>query len=161
MWDAIAKVLTNTNALLVLLFLLVFVVIFIILVKTGMVEIKTNNIRVGKDVKERDILRQQTEWVHAYIRDIESKTDIDRSRYGGYKAKYIIELCYDEITGWIVYNHLNLDSDYIAIKQEKIKSLIHSQDVAPEFCSKEFDKKLDKYVEEIVRKLVTIRQVYK
>ena len=162
MWDAIAKVLTNANALLVLLFLFVFVIIFIILVKTGMVQIRTNNVRVGDDgTKERDVIRQQAEFAHAYIRGIEVGLKIDRSQYGGYKAKYIIELCYNEIQCWIIYNHINLDSSYISVKQEKMKALIHSLDVSSEFRTKEFDKRLDKWVDEIVHKLVMIREAYK
>jgi len=45
--------------------------------------------------------------------------------------------------------------------QEKIKSIVRSFDVDPKFRSKEFEGQIDKWVEEIIRKLVVIREVYK
>lgn len=161
MWDAIAKILTNANALLVLLFLLVFVVIFLILVKTGMVEIKTNSIRVGKDEKERRIIQQQMEWARSYLRGIEGQIKVDESKYGGYLTKYAIEVIGAEVVNWIILNNINLESDYISIKQEKILSMIRSMDVRPEFRTKEFEKKAMKWTEELIRKLVVIRHLYK
>lgn len=162
MWDAIAKVLTNSNALLVLVFLLVFVLIFIVLIKTGLIEIKTNNVRVGKDVKERDVILQQAEYAHSYIMGIECELETDRSRYGGYLAKYVLEVINREAFNWIILNHLNLESDYISIKQEKIRSIIkRMDDVEPKFKTKEFFKRSDKWVETLIRKLVQIRQMYK
>ena len=162
MWDAIAKVLTNSNALLVLVFLLVFVLIFIVLIKTGLIEIKTNNVRVGKDVKEREIIRQQIEWSRAYIMGLKGTMEVDESRYGGFLARYVLERCHSEVTNWISFNNINLESDYVSIKQEKIRSIILQIDeIDPKYKSKEYFKRVDKNVEDVIKKLITIRQMYK
>ena len=162
MWDAFAEILTNSNALLVLVFASVFILILIILVQAGMVRIDTGAFKMGADHKERDIIRQQIEWSHAYIIGLKSKIIADETRFNGYLTMFVLEAAYDEVINWITFNHINLESDYIGIKQEKIRSMIHSmKDIKPEYKTKEYDKKVDKWVEELIRKLVLIRKVYK
>lgn len=161
MWDAIARVLTNSNALLVLIFAMIFASILIVLAATGMVRIDTGAFQMGADHRERDIIRQQIEWSHSYVMGLESRIKVDKSDFGGYKTKYILELCANEIVNWISFNHINPDSAYVSIKQEKMKSIIRSMDVDPVFTSKEFERQIDKWVEEIINKLVEIRKVYK
>lgn len=161
MWEAIAKILTNSNALLVLVFMSMFVAILIVLASTGLVRIDTGAFQMGADHRERDIIRQQIEWSHSYVMGLESRIKVDKSRYGGYKTRYILELCANEIVNWISFNHINPDSAYVSIKQEKMKSIIRSMDVDPTFTSKEFEKQIDRWVEEIINKLVEIRKVYK
>ena len=161
MWEAIAEILTNSNALLVLIFAMIFASILIVLAATGMVRIDTGTFKMGADHRERDIIRQQIEWSHSYVMGLESRIKVDKTNFGGFKTKYILELCANEITNWISFNHINLDSAYVSIKQEKMKSIIRSMDVDPTFTSKEFEKQVDKWVEEIINKLVEIREVYK
>lgn len=162
MWKAIADILTDGNALLVLIFISMFVLILIFLVAAGMVRIDTGAFKMGADHKERDIIRQQIEWSHSYIIGLKSQINTDESRYNGYLILFVLEAAYDEVINWITFNHINLESDYISIKQEKIKSMLHSiKEVKPEFKTKEFDRKVDKWVEELIRKLVLIRKVYK
>lgn len=162
MWRAIADILTDGNALLVLIFISMFVLILIFLVAAGMVRIDTGAFKMGADHKERDIIRQQIEWSHSYIIGLKSQINTDESRYNGYLILFVLEAAYDEVINWITFNHINLESDYISIKQEKIKSMLHSiKEVKPEFKTKEFDRKVDKWVEELIRKLVLIRKVYK
>ena len=109
---------------------------------------------MGADHKERDIIRQQIEWSHSYIIGLKSQINTDESRYNGYLILFVLEAAYDEVINWITFNHINLESDYISIKQEKIKSMLHSiKEVKPEFKTKEFDRKVDKWVEELIRKL--------
>jgi uncharacterized membrane protein (Fun14 family) len=162
MWDAFAKILTNSNALLVLVFVSVFILILIILVQAGMVRIDTGAFKMGADNKERDIIRQQIEWSHSYIIGLKSQILADESKYNGYLTLFMLEAAHNEVSNWITFNHINLESDYISIKQEKIRSMIHSEPtISHEFKTKDFDRKVDKWVEELIKKLVTIRKVYK
>ena len=161
MWDAIAKVLTNSNALLVLVFLVIFFLLFVLLARTGLVQIHTNSFRMGADTRERDIIRQQIEWSHSFVMSLKAQIVVDESKYNGFKTKYVLECVYDEIINWITFNHINLDSDYISIKQEKMRAVVRSMDLQPEFYTKEFDRRMDKWTEEIIHKLVKIREVYK
>lgn len=161
MWEAVAKILTNSNALLVLIFLTFFILILIVLTRTGLVEIKTANFRMGADVRERDIIRQQMEWSHSYIMGLESEINVDDSKYGGYYTKYILEVIHNEVLSWVSFNHINLESDYVSIKQEKIKAILKSMDIEPQYQSKDFFRKTDKWVDELIHRLVKIREVYK
>lgn len=159
-WDAVARVLTNTNALLVLVFLLIFFLLFVLLARTGLIQIHTNSFRMGADHRERDIIRQQIEWTHSYLLGLESEIKVDTSKYNGYYTKYILETIFDEMVNWITFNHINLDSDYISVKQAKIHAIVRGFDIDPKFKTKEFERKEDKWCEEIIRKLVLIREVY-
>lgn len=162
MWDALAKVLTNSNAFLVLIFFSIFLFILIILAMSGLVRIDTGAFKMGLDNKERDIIRQQIDYSHAYILGLKSQIIADESVYNGYLTYFMLEASFGEVVNWITFNHINLESDYISIKQEKIKSMIHSQpDIRAKYKTKEFDKKVDKWVEDLIIKLVQIRKVYK
>ncbi len=161
MWEAVGKVLSGSNAFVVLCFMVVFALLLVLFARTGLIQIHTNSFRMGADTRERDIIRQQIEWTHAYLMGLESQIVVDTSQYNGYRTKYILETIYDEIVNWIAFNHINLESDYISIKQEKIKSIVRGFNVAPEFHSREFEKRMDRWTEEIIRKLVVIREVYK
>lgn len=165
MWDAFAKILTNSNALLVLIFLTLFVVILILLAMSGLVRIDTGAFKMGSDYKERDIIRQQTEWAHIYCCGLKNQVDEmckDIPGYDPYITMYILERMYGEVVEWITYNHINLDSDYISIKQDKVKMLLNALTVKPDvFASKKFYVKMDVWTSEIIHKLVKIREAYK
>ena len=161
MWDAIARVLTNDNALVVLVFVMLFGFVLIILAMTGLVRIDTGAFKMGADHKERDIIRQQIDWSHSFITGLKSQITADESKYNGYLTLYVLEVMFDEIVNWITFNHINLESDYISVKQERIRSLLHNMPISSEFRTKEFERKVDKWVEEIIRKLVLIRKVYR
>lgn len=161
MWDAIARVLTNANALLVLIFLMIFFLLFVLLARTGLISIHTESFRMGADRRERDIIRQQIEWSHSYILGLESQIATSDSTGINYLGKYTLEVIYDEVIIWIAFNHINLESDYVSIKQEKVKSIIRRSDVRPEFKTKQFEQRVDKWTEDVIKKLVMIREVYK
>jgi hypothetical protein len=165
MWDAFARVLTNDNALLVLIFATILAVVLIILAMCGVVRIDTGAFKMGSDYKERDIIRQQTEWAHIFCVGLKNQIDEmcrDIEGYDPYVTMYILERMYSEVVEWITYNHLNLDSDYISIKQDKVKMLLNALTVKPDvFTSKKFMVKVDVWTSEIIHKLVKIREAYK
>lgn len=162
MWDAVIKLLSGSNALIILMFLALITFIFAILAKGGFLQIRTSAFSMGSGARERDIIRQQIEWTYSYVTGLYAQIESDESEYKGYLTKYILERCYDEIVNWIAFNHINLDSDYIGIKQEKIKSIIRTDpSVRPQFKSKEFEERIDGWTEEVIKKLVVIREMYK
>jgi len=161
MWEAIAEILTNSNAFLILVFAVVFTLIFVLMARTGLLQIHTNSFRMGADHRERDIIRQQIEWTHSYVMSLEGEIATDTTKYGGYFTKYVLETVYDEIVNWITFNHINLESDYISVKQAKIRAIVKSMPVDQKYRTKEFDRKIDRWCEEVIRRLVTIREVYR
>lgn len=165
MWEAIAKILTNQNALMVMIFAVIVFFILVILAKMGWIRLNTSKFALGDDYRERDIIRQQTEWAHIYCEGLRHKVDDlckDVEGYDPYITMYILERMYSEVVVWITYNHLNLTSEYVSIKQEKVKALLASLTVMPEvFTSRKFYARVDEWTAEIINKLVKIREVYK
>lgn len=160
MWEAIGDVLTSANAGVVMASLLILVVVISVLSRRGILSINTKGLTLGADVKERDIIRQQVEWTHTFITGLKVFLP-DSQEHSGYFAKYILECVYSEVVDWITFNHITIDSDYISIKQAKIKALVYSFEVRPEYRTPKFEKQIDAWVDEVIRKLVLIREVYK
>jgi hypothetical protein len=165
MWEAIAKILTNQNALMVMIFSVIVFFILVILAKMGWIRLNTSKFGLGDDYRERDIIRQQTEWAHIYCVGLKHQID-DMCKnvegYDPYITMYVLERMYSEVVEWITYNHLNLTSEYVSIKQEKVKGLVSTLTIMPEvFTSKKFYAHVDEWTSEIITKLVKIREVYK
>lgn len=161
MWETIKAILTSQNATAILGFLIVLLVVISVLSRKGLLSINTKGLTLGADVQERDIIRQQVEWTHCYVAGLYSHIQpMTDNRYNGYYTKFILEVCYSEIVDWITFNHIKLDSDYIAIKQAKIKSIVYSYDIDPQFKTQRFERQIDAWVEEVIRKLASIRDVY-
>lgn len=165
MWEAIAKILTNQNALMVMVFAVIVFFILVVLAKMGWIRLNTSKFGLGDDYRERDIIRQQTEWTHIYCEGLKNQVDDmckDVKDYDPFITLYILERMYSEVVTWICYNHIKLDSDYISIKQDRVKMLLSAMTVRPEvFTSKKFFSKVDFWTAEIIHKLVKIRESYK
>lgn len=161
MWEAIRDVLTSTNASMVMASLLILVVIISVLSRKGILSINTKGLTLGADIQERDIIRQQIEWAHTYIAGlysfIQPMTD---NRYNGYFTKFILEQVFTEVVNWISFNHIKLDSDYVSVKQAVVKSIVYGYDIDPIFKTPKFEKQIDAWTEELIKKLATIREVY-
>lgn len=165
MWDALAKILTNQNALMIMIFSLAVFLLLVLLAKRGWIRLNTSKFALGDDYRERAIIQQQAEWAHIYCVGLRHSIDEMCKNVPGYDpyiTMYILERMYSEVVEWITYNHINIESDYISIKQDKIKALLATLTVMPEiFTSKKFFSKVDEWTAEIIHKLVKIREVYK
>ena len=162
MWETIGSVLTSANAGVVMAFLLFVVILASVLSRRGILSITTKGLTLGADIRERDIIRQQVEWTHSFVSGLYSTIQpMTDNKYNGYYTRFILELCYSEIVDWITFNHIKLDSDYISIKQTKIKAIVYGFDIDPQFKTPKFEKQIDTWVEEIIKKLNTIRDVYR
>lgn len=160
MWNAIKEILTDTNTWQVLLFSSFFIAVIIIAGKNGLLSVKAKGIRLGTDEIERNIIRQQVEWAHLYIMSLQSKIEVDESRYNGYFTKYILERIYDKTVEWITFNHLHTKNAYIEIKQEEICALVYGLGVKDEFKTPEFKKRMCNWTRELIEHLVQIREIY-
>ena len=160
MWDAIEHMATSSNAGIIMGFLLIVLLMMSLLSRKGILAINTKGLTLGADVQERDIIRQQVEWAHTYISGLHQVIP-PSPEYQGYLTRYILECVYSEVVDWITFNHIRVDGDYISIKQAKVKSLVYSFDVRPEFRTQKFERQIDQWVEELIKKLALIREVYK
>lgn len=160
MWETISTILTGPNAFVVLIFLAFVSVILFILVKSGAIRISTPNMSINTGDVERNIIRQQLDYVSLHLNGLEAKLD-KPDDYNEYLGKLIIEKVFDEYVNWITFNHINKSPAYVEIKQERVVSLIRQYTIKEEFRSEEFEDMIRKDTKEIIEALIRIREVYK
>ena len=160
MWGAISQVLTSANAWQVLIFLAIAVFIFVILVKGGVIAIKTKHFRIGQAEIEREIIRRQVEAAHDFIMSIEGKINADTTHYNGYFIKFILERVYDKAIEWIMFNHISNTPMYVQDKQDTVCNLVYTFDIGDEFKTPEFKKRMCNWTQELIAKLVQTRELY-
>lgn len=160
MWQAISDVLTSGNALQVLIFLAVVIALFILLVKSGIVAIKTKHLQIGKIEKEREIIRRQIETAHNFIMSIEGKINADTAECNIFFTKYVLELVYDKVIEWVVFNHISNSPMYIQDKQETICNLVYRFPIGDAFKTPEFKNRMQNWTTELITRLVQTREIY-
>ena len=160
MWETISTILTGPNAFVVLIFLAFVSVILFILVKSGAIRISTPNMSINTGDVERNIIRQQLDYVSLHLNGLEAKLDKPED-YNEYLGKLIIEKVFDEYVNWITFNHINKSPAYVEIKQERVVSLIRQYTIKDEFRSEEFEDLIRKDTKEVIEALIRIREVYK
>ena len=160
MWETISTVLTSANTWQVLIFLAIAVFIFVILVKDGVIAIKTKHFRIGQAEIERETIRRQVEAAHDFIMSIEGKINADTSHYNGYFTKFILERVYDKAIEWIMFNHISNTPMYVQDKQDTVCNLVYTFDIGDEFKTPEFKKRMCNWTQELIAKLVQTRELY-
>ena len=160
MWQAISEVLRSGNALQVLIFLAMIVAIFVMLVKNGILAIKTKHIRIGQAEREREIIRRQVESAHDFIMSIEGKIDANTNQCNKYFTKYVLERVYDKVIEWVMFNNISNSTMYIQDKQETICNLIYMFPIGEAFKTPEFKKRMQNWTAELIARLIQIREIY-
>lgn len=160
MWEAISGVLQSPNAWQVLIFLAIAVFIIVVFVKGGVIAIKTKHFRIGQAETERETIRRQVEAAHDFILSIEGKINADTSHYNGYFTKFILERVYDKVIEWIMFNHITNTPMYVQDKQDTVCNLVYTFDIDNEFKTPEFKKRMCNWTQELIAKLVQMRELY-
>lgn len=160
MWEAIKEILTSSNAVSVLLFLAVCIIGAFVLVKTGMLQIHTEAVRVGAADDERTIIRHQLDYVKHHLRGIERKLP-KPDNYNEYLGRFIVEVVYDEYVNWITFNHISRSEKYISVKQNQIVDIISQYTIKDEFKTDEFFDFVRKDTKETILELINIREIYR
>lgn len=160
MYEAVEHILISSNAAIVLIFLAFIAVIAVILARKGILNIHTSAVQLGAADQERDIIRQQLEWVRVHLEGVESSMSKPEG-YNQWLGKYVVEAVYDEYVDWITFNHINSSPAYVEIKQDKLVSLIRKLVTRDEFRTQEFEDKIREDTQLCIEKLIQIRKVYK
>lgn len=160
MWDSITQILTGPNVFVILCFLAFVSLIVLGLSKSGILKITTSAVQLGASDIERNIIRQQLDYVSLHLNGFEGKLQKPKG-YNEYLGKYIIEKVYDEYVNWITFNHINKSPAYIALKQERIVNLVRQYTVKEEFRSQEFEEFVREDTKKVLEDLIKIREVYK
>jgi len=160
MWESIANILTSTNAVAVLTFLCVCIIGGVVLVKTNLLQIHTDSVRLGAMDTERNIIRQQQDYVRLHLKSVEN--DLDKPEgYNEWLGRFIVMRVYAEYVEWISFNHLSKSEAYIKVKQNKLIDLINQYTYKEEFKTEEFIEFIRKDTRQMILDLIQIREVYK
>ena len=157
MWETIRAVLTSSIAISTLTFLAVCLIGAFVLIKTGFLQIHTSAIQVGAADMERTIIRQQLDYVHLHLEAFERGLPKPEN-YNEYLGKYIVEQVYDEYVNWVTQNHINKTSSYIAVKQDRIVSIVMKFTIKDEFRTKKFENYIRDDTEKTILTLIQIRE---
>lgn len=160
MWQSIERMLTSPNAAIILIFLSFSAVIIFILSKTGLLQVHTDNLQLGAANQERDIIRQQVEWVTLHYEGMEN-TMHKPDGYDPWRGKYITERVIDEVVNWIIYNHINASDTYIEVKQDKILNILKKYTELEYFTSPDFVNFIKDDTKKTIMKLIQIREIYR
>lgn len=115
MWETIGEILNGSNAGLVISTILVLVVIVVFLIKSNTIQINTPSVRIGMADRERNIIRQQQDYVWNHLREAEANLPKDKT-YNKQLGQIIIMTAYIEYVKWISFNHLSRSEAYIGVK---------------------------------------------
>lgn len=190
MWESIGKVLSGSNGPLIVIGILLILLLIVLMTRSGMLHVNVKGIKIGSSARdmERALIREQCSWASAYLHRLEAKirefvrektvqaadnnaaaaaaaaaglVGIDKQTgINDYLTKYIMELEYDEVVNWIVFNHISDDKTYISMKQTKILGIIYANVQLDLFKSKEFVDMLCAKTEEMIHGLIAIRKLY-
>ena len=140
------------------LIILLIIVILVVGVKQGWFKFKGKGITIGDDDVERRIIRQQWEYIHTKC---DSLSSFLPKGLDPYRVKYVIARFEDFYQQIIVYNHIKTDPEYIRLKQEMALALVLKRTENEYFRTEDFKKWFDNLNEEIIKRLVFIRETYK
>ena len=167
--EGVVKVLTNPDFLSSLPVVALLAVLVVVLVKTGMLRVKTEYVQLGgisessEAYYERAIVRSQINCAHDFMRSIEFEilemTDGD-VKYGGYHVKYALEVVFDKLVEWITFNHIEDSDAYLDVKQEEVVSLVKSMYIGDMLRKEEFYDKMRAWTATVIKRLVAIRKMY-
>ena len=159
-----ASVLNNPNSWKSFIFFFITLIILIILVKKGIISFKGKGLTVGNGNDERDIertiIRSQIQYVKSAVSDFYDDIP-DFPNRDEWRLKYICERIVSVFTDIISFNHISKEKIYTEMKQASIWAVIINNTAADIMTSDEFKDVVYAKTEEILDKLISIRDYYK
>ena len=160
-WDALKEFISSPNSWMFLLFGLFVLFVLVVMSKNGLISFKGKGLRIGSDEKELTIVRNQTQWAYLFVMSLKGKLIYeDDAELTKVLCENVLERVYDKIVEWITFNHINASNSYIEIKQSEIKCLVYSLVMSQQFKTKEFEVRMNNWVQEIILNLINIRKEY-
>lgn len=169
--DQIASILNGNNAGIVLTAVVFLVVLLLIGVKFGIVSFKGKGLKVGHTEEDtRALLIKQKDYVIKYCSSIAERILIDMSKQGVeleyFKIDYVVEKMLDTVLGWLLFNNVSTDKDYVELKIKesemvvfKAASKINHNLLKDEATEKYFKGICKVFTEEIIDGLIKIKKL--
>ena len=159
--EVVNNIITSRAFIPSLIFLAGIIIVVIVGVKKGWFTFKGKGFTIGADENERRIIRQQIEYSEAACNALIGTLPIKEQNLDIYRTKYIIEKVFDELVKTISFNHISNDEAYVSVKQEVIYNLVLSRTEKDFFKTEEFKEFAFKWVKDVIKKLVSIREMNK
>ena len=159
----LASVLNNPNSWKSFIFFFITLITLIILVKKGIISFKGKGLTVGNNDErdiERTIIRSQIQYVKSAVSDFYDDIP-DFPNRDEWRLKYICERIISVFTDIISFNHISKEKIYTEMKQASIWAVIINNTAADIMTSYEFKNVVYAKTEEILDKLISIREYYK
>ena len=159
----LASILNNPNSWKSFIFFFITLITLIILVKKGIISFKGKGLTVGNNDErdiERTIIRSQIQYVKSAVSDFYDDIP-DFPNRDEWRLKYICERIISVFTDIISFNHISKEKIYTEMKQASIWAVIINNTAADIMTSDEFKDIVYKKTEEILDKLISIREYYK
>lgn len=164
MWEAIKEILTSSNAvgvLLILGFLVIVLIIFaIVLIKGNYFQMRTQTISIGFAERERNIIRQQQDYVWNHLQEVEANLDKDDD-YDDQLGLIIVQTVYIEYTKWIAFNHLTRSDAYIKVKQNSLVAIVNKLTINEKYKGEDFKEYIREDTKQTIIELLRIREAFK
>jgi hypothetical protein len=163
MWEAIKEVLTSSNAVGVLIilgfFLLVLIIVAVFLLKSNIIQIHTQAVSTGYADRERNIIRQQLDYVELHLEDAEANLPKDPD-YDKRLGREIVLEVKNVYTKWIACNHINRSNEYVSLKQKELLAVVNSMTVNERYKGEDFKKYIKDDTKETILELIKIREQF-
>ena len=159
----LASILNNPNSWKSFIFFFITLITLIILVKKGIISFKGKGLTVGNNDErdiERTIIRSQIQYVKSAVSDFYDDIP-DFPNRDEWRLKYICERIISVFTDIISFNHISKEKIYTEMKQASIWAVIINNTAADIMTSDEFKNVVYAKTEEILDKLISIREYYK
>ena len=160
----LASVINGKNAIPIIIIAVLLVVIIAILAKKGIVSFNAFGLKIDNGDDERDIertiIRSQIQYVKSAVSDFYDDIP-DFPNRDEWRLKYICERIVSVFTDIISFNHISKEKIYTEMKQASIWAVIINNTAADIMTSDEFKDVVYAKTEEILDKLISIRDYYK
>ena len=159
----LASILNNPNSWKSFIFFFITLITIIILVKKGIISFKGKGLTVGNNDErdiERTIIRSQIQYVKSAVSDFYDDIP-DFPNRDEWRLRYICERIISVFTDIISFNHISKEKIYTEMKQASIWAVIINNTASDIMTSDEFKDVVYKKTEEILDKLISIREYYK
>ena len=152
------------NAIPIIIIAVLLIVIIAILAKKGIFSFNAFGLKIDNGNDERDIertiIRSQIQYVKSAVSDFYDDIP-DFPNRDEWRLRYICEKIISVFTDIISFNHISKEKIYTEMKQASIWAVIINNTAADIMTSDEFKNVVYAKTEEILDKLISIREYYK
>lgn len=160
----LASVINGKNAIPIIIIVVLLIVIIAILAKKGIFSFNAFGLKIdnGDDERgiERTIIRNQIQYVKSAVSDFYDDIPNFEGR-DEWRLKYICERIISVFTDIISFNNISKEKIYTEMKQASIWAVIINNTASDIMTSDEFKNVVYTKTEEILDKLISIREYYK